>query len=119
LTNQVSKKLRLKWMASRFENDESENIDIIGAYLFGERDFDKRNPTYGMIVNPLGAGIYQNWARNELNITNWNFSHKGNADLGKNAVQWGLGFDRTGISDKLNEWEFQDSAGYALPYQPD
>ncbi len=118
ITNQASKKLRLKWMASRFENDESENIDIIGAYLFGERDFDKRNPTYGLIVNPLGAGVYQNWARNELNIENWNVSHKGNYDPGKHAFQWGLSFDKTSISDKLNEWEFQDSAGYALPYQP-
>lgn len=119
LINQVNKKLRLKWMVSRFENDERENLDIIGAYLFGERDFDKRNPTYGLIVNPLGAGVYQNWARNALNIENWNVSHKGFYDLGKHALQWGLGFDKTNIADKLNEWEFQDSAGYALPYQPD
>lgn len=118
LINQVSKKLKLKWMLSRFANDESENIDITGAYLFGDRDFDKRNPTYGLIVNPLGAGVYQNWARNELNIENWNFSHKGTYEKGKNAWQWGLGADRTAIADKLNEWEFQDSAGYALPYQP-
>ncbi len=119
LINQPSQKLKLKWMASRFENDETENIDIIGAYLFGDRDFDKRNPTYGLIVNPLGAGVYQNWARNELNIENWNISHKGNYDQGNHAFQWGLGYDNTTITDKLNEWEFQDSAGYALPYQPD
>jgi len=119
LTNTVSKKLKLKWMLSRFENDERENIDITGAYLFGERDFDKRNATYGLIVNPLGAGIFQNWARNKLNISNWNVSHKGNYDAGKHAIQWGLGFDKTKITDKLNEWEFQDSAGYAIPYQPD
>ena len=117
LTNQVSKKMKLKWMASRFVNDESENVDITGAYLFGERDFDKRNPTYGLIVNPLGAGVYQNYARNTLNIENWNVSHKGNLDKGKHAIQWGLGYDKTKIADKLNEWEFQDSAGYALPYQ--
>ena len=34
-------------MASRFENDERENVDITGAYLFGERDFDKSKPTFG------------------------------------------------------------------------
>lgn len=118
LINQVNRKLRLKWMASRFENDERENIDIVGAYLFGERDFDKRNPTYGLIVNPLGAGVYQNFGRNKLNVGNWNFSHKGNYDQGRNAFQWGLGYDRTSITDKLNEWEFQDSAGYSLPYSP-
>ncbi len=118
ITNQASKKLKLKWMVSRFENNEKENIDIIGAYLFGERDFDKRNPTYGLIVNPLGAGIFHNFARNKLDIANWNLAHKGNYDAGKHAFQWGLSYDRSSIADKLNEWEFQDSAGYALPYSP-
>ena len=54
-TQQVNKNLRLKWMFSRFENDESENYDIIGAYLFGERDFDRSKPTFGQIVNPIGS----------------------------------------------------------------
>lgn len=118
LINQVNKKLRLKWMASGFQNDEKENMDITGAYLFGERDFDKSSPTYGVIVNPLGAGVYQNFARNKLQIDNWNFSHKGNYDNGKNAWQWGLSYDRTSITDKLNEWEFEDSGSYSLPFNP-
>lgn len=118
LINQVNRKLKLKWMVSRFENDERENIDITGAYLFGERNFDKSKPDYGLIVNPLGAGIYQNFARNKLNINNWNVSHKGTYDKGKHVFQWGLGFDRTNIGDKINEWEYQDSAGYSLPYNP-
>ncbi|HKB43266.1 MAG TPA: TonB-dependent receptor, partial [Chitinophagaceae bacterium] len=118
LINQVNKKLRLKWMASRFENDENENVDIAGAYLFGERDFDKRNATYGLIVNPLGAGVFQNFDRNKLNIQNWNVSHKGNYEQGKHAYQWGLSYDKTSITDKLNEWELQDSAGYSLPLNP-
>jgi len=118
-TNQLSKKLKLKWMASRFENDERENVDITGAYLFGTRDFDKSKPTFGLIVNPLGAGVFQNYARNQLNIENWNFSLKGNLDQGRHAYQWGMACDKTLINDKLNEWEYQDSAGYSLPYQPD
>jgi hypothetical protein len=105
-------------MASRFENDERENIDIAGAYLFGERDFDKSKPTFGLIVNPLGAGVFQNFARNTLNIENWNISHKGTLDKGKNVIQWGIGLDKTSIDDKLNEWELQDSAGYSLPFNP-
>jgi len=118
LINQVNKKLRLKWMASYFSNDEKENIDITGAYLFGDRDFDKRSATYGLIVNPLGVGLYQNWTRNTLNIKNWNFGHKGNLDKGKHSFQWGLSFDKTAIQDKLDEWEYQDSAGYSLPFNP-
>ncbi len=117
-TQQVNKNLRLKWMAGRFENDESEQYDITGAYLFGERDFDRSKPTFGEIVNPLGAGVYQQFARNELNIANWTVGHRGQWNRQKHAVQWGLNLDKTLISDKLNEWERQDSAGYTLPYTP-
>lgn len=117
-TYQPTKKLRLKWLASRFENDEQENIDIAGAYLFGDRDFDKSSATFGLIVNPLGAGINQNFARNRLNIVDYNLSHKGTLNAGRHLVQWGLGYDRTAIDDRLNEWEYQDSAGYSLPFNP-
>ena len=117
-TNQVNKKLKLKWLVSRFEDTEDENADIAGAYLFGERDFDKSKPTFGLIVNPLGAGINQNYSRNKLDITNWNVSHKGSLDKGRHIIQWGAGFDKTMINDKLNEWEYQDSAGYSLPFNP-
>jgi hypothetical protein len=118
LTYQANKNLKLKWLASRFENDEKENIDITAAYLFGDRDFDKSEATFGLIVNPLGAGVFQNYARNSLNIVDYNFSHKGTFDKGKHLFQWGLGYDKTLIADKLDEWEYQDSAGYALPYNP-
>ena len=117
-TCQVNRHLRLKWLASRFENNEDENINILGVYEFGERSFDKSKPGYGTIVNPLGAGAYLNYARNTLDITDWNLSHKGSYDVGKHVFQWGIAFDRTLINDKLNEWQYQDSAGYSLPYTP-
>lgn len=112
------KNLRLKWMLSRFENDEREGIDITGAYLFGEREFDKSKSDFGLINNPLGSGLYQTYARNKLNIEVWNASHKGMLDLGKHYLQWGQSAERQTISDKLHEWEYQDSAGYSLPYDP-
>jgi hypothetical protein len=118
LNQYVSKKIKLKWMASHYTDNENENYDIIGDYLFGERDFDKTSSTYGQIINPLGAGLYQNFARNALNIEVYNFSHKGSYDKGKHFIQWGVSFDHTIIHDKLNEWELQDSAGYSLPYDP-
>lgn len=116
---QPRKNLRLKWMVSRFENDERESLDITGAYLFGERSFDKGKPDFGLIVNPLGAGLYQTFARNKLNIGIWNASHKGTLDKGKHYIQWGQSVEQQTINDKLHEWEYQDSAGYNLPYNPD
>ncbi|MFT3701587.1 MAG: TonB-dependent receptor [Agriterribacter sp.] len=116
---QVNKKLKLKWMMSRFENDEQEAYDIWGAYLFGERSFDKSQADFGKITNPLGAGVFMNHARNKLNIENWSIAHKGTWDNNKHFVQWGVTAEKTLITDKLSEWKAQDSAGYNLPYNAD
>jgi hypothetical protein len=118
LNQAVSKRLKLKWMASHYSDNENENFDITGAYLFGERNFDKTQATYGQIINPLGAGVYQNYARNALNIEVYNISHKGSFSKGKHFIRWGAGLDHTLIHDKLNEWKYQDSAGYSLPFDP-
>ncbi len=118
MINQPSKKLRLKWMLSRFANKENENFDIAGSYLFGDRDFDNTSSTFGQIVNPLGAGYYQNYARNSLDIEVWNASHRGSLDKGKHFIQWGTTAEQTKINDKISEWEYKDSAGYSLPYTP-
>ncbi|MFC4232553.1 carboxypeptidase-like regulatory domain-containing protein [Parasediminibacterium paludis] len=117
-TFQPRKNLKLKWMLSRFNDTEEENKDITAAYLFGERDFDKSQASYGLIVNPLGAGVFLNYGRNSLNIDVWNASHKGSLDKGKHFLQWGNTIEQQVISDKLNEWQYSDSAGYSLPYNP-
>ena len=118
IVNTVSKKLRIKWMISQFKDKEKENFDIAGAYLFGDRDFDNSSTTFGQIVNPLGAGYYQNYARNELDIEVWNAGVKGSYTMGKHFLQWGNSIEQTKINDKLRQWEYQDSAGYSLPYNP-
>jgi hypothetical protein len=113
-----TKKLKLKGMISRFKDDEEENYDISGAYLFGERDFDNSSSTFGQIVNPLGAGFYQQYARNKLDIEIWNATLRASFETGKHFFQWGNSIEQTKISDKLRQFEYQDSAGYSLPYQP-
>lgn len=117
-TYQPRKDLQLKWMVSRFSNREQESFDIQGAYLFGERDFDRSRSSFGLIVNPLGAGVFQYFARNRLNIEIFNATHKGSLDKGKHFFQWGHSIERQQINDRLNEWELQDSAGYTLPFNP-
>ena len=117
-SNQVSRNLKLKYQISYFTDKESENIDIAGAYLFGERDFDKTKATFGLITNPLGAGVFQNFARNKLDVQILNVTQKGYLDTKNHRIQWGASFEQQTITDKLNEWEYNDSAGYSLPYNP-
>jgi hypothetical protein len=116
--NQPNKKLQLKWMLSYFNDNEEEHIDITGAYLFGEREYDPNTGTAGAVINPLGAGVNQNYARNKLNINVWSASHKGSLDKGKHFLQWGNAIERQTVNDKLHEWVYNDSAGYSLPYNP-
>ena len=118
LTQQIDHNLRLKWMVSRFEDKEQQDYDITGAYLFGDRDFDKTSSTFGQITNPLGAGTYQNFARDKLNIDVYNVTHKGYLTLNKHFLQWGVSAERQIVHSQLNEWQYQDSAGYSLPYNP-
>ncbi len=118
LTHRPKSNLRLKWLLSRFENDENESIDITGDYLFGDREFDKSQADFGLINNPLGSGMYQTFSRNRLNIRVLNASHKGSLDRGNHFIQWGQSIDYQSINDRLHEWEYQDSAGYSLPYNP-
>jgi len=118
IINNPNKKLQLKWMISRFKDKEIENFDIAGAYIFGDRDFDNTSTTFGEIINPLGAGYYQNYARNELYIDVYNASHKGSYSSGKHFIQWGSSIEQTNITDQLRQFEYRDSAGYSLPCSP-
>lgn len=45
-----NKVIKLKWMASRFKDDENENFDIAGAYLFGERSLIKPATLSGKLL---------------------------------------------------------------------
>ena len=113
---QPNSAIKLKWMLSHFANEESERYDITGAYLFGERNFDRSKPDFGSITNALGSGLFQQFARNQLSINNITAAHKGQFSYKKNLLNWGLNADQSVINDKLKEWERQDSAGYTLPF---
>jgi hypothetical protein len=109
-------KWNIKWMLSHFRDSEKENFDISGAYLFGERDFDNTSSTFGEIINPLGAGRYQQYARNNLKIDVLTAQHRCSIQKGNQTFNWGFQVDQTKIRDRINQFELQDSAGYTLPY---
>ena len=116
--NQVTQKLRLKWMLDYFENTEAENQDITGAYIFGARDLDANSASFGSITNPLGQGVYTNFSRNSLQIKVVTAQHKGYLSAGRHYLQWGNSIEQQHIWDVENEWRYNDSAGYSLPYNP-
>lgn len=118
-TYKPNNKLRLKLLASGFQTNERETYDISGEYLLGELETDLGKENFGQLKTYLGTGIIHNYARNYLKVNVGDFAHRGSYDGGKHFVQWGLGGSITSISDKLNEWERRDSAGFTQPFDMD
>ncbi|MDE1190631.1 MAG: carboxypeptidase-like regulatory domain-containing protein [Arachidicoccus sp.] len=112
-----NKKLNLKYLFSYFGDNEKQNTDITGSYIFGNRDGNGNIDTDP--DNLLGEGITQNYARNNLNIHLWSAQHLGSYNGGKNFVQWGLKAERQNVTSLMNQWTRSDSAGYTLPYGGD
>ena len=116
LTNTPNDKLMLKFLASGFQTNETETYDIQGEYLLGEIETDLGKENFGELKYALGTGVIHTYARNYLNVNVGNIGHKGSYDAKRHFLQWGINSEFVGISDKLNEWERRDSAGFSQPY---
>lgn len=118
-THQVTDSIRLKLIASAYNSEESESFDIQGQYYIDELEKDIGSDNFGDVAFNRGIGTYIQHARNNLNATVYSLEHKGSADRLKSQTLWGIRFQHERISDLLSEWQYIDSAEYALPHPPD
>lgn len=107
--------------ASAFNTYETERFDIQGAYRLDELERDLGSDQFGEVLKNRGVGGFLDHARNALNATVLNVSHRGfvERESKKNVFSWGADAQQEFIYDKLNEWSLIDSAGYASPRPPD
>lgn len=112
-------KLRLKFITSAYQSYEDEIFDVQGQYFINalEKDFGAKN--LGDSVNNVGVGTYLPHARNRLSATVYNAEHKGFYNYGDHFITWGTRVQHEEIQDRLNEWRYVDSAGYAIPQAPE
>lgn len=115
LNKKVGDNIKLGLQSSFFQTDEDENYDITGEYWLSETPI-KNNKEDTLNTNLLGIGTYHEHARNHLTATVFNVTHNGKWNAGNHTMQWGFGYQREKIDDKLREWEMRDSSGYSLPY---
>ena len=118
--------LFLKFLASVYQSNENERIDIIGDYLLGQIETGLGSDNFGDIVAVLGTGTQHTFVRNYLTTIVSNFEHKGGFEKEKlhetwqtsssHFLQWSVKYQNERIYDDLNEWERLDSAGYSLPF---
>jgi len=118
-----------KFLASTFQSNENERIDISGRYSLGILETNLGEEGAGEdIVAVIGAGEQQQFVRNYLTANVSNIEHKGgwettlieNDKRNMNShLRWGVKYQREQIIDEINEWERLDSALYTLPYDDD
>lgn len=98
--------------ASHYRAFEEENFDIAGAYWLQDVIGNGENES----VTNIGVGESFRHARNDLLGTVTSGSVKGTHALNpKNTMKWGLNAQWEHFSDRINEYEVIDSAGYSIP----
>jgi hypothetical protein len=108
-------KWNLRFIASSFKTHESEAFDIQGQYFIDELETDFGKPNFGDVVANRGIGTFLNHARTNLTANVIAADHKGIYKAGSKQLLWGVRYSNETINDKLSEWKYVDSAGYAMP----
>lgn len=108
---------QLKLISSVFNSNEREFFTIEGAYRLEEVETDFGNDNFGRARATKGIGYFLNNARNQVNATVYNVGHRGYRTIGNHNLQWGAQVQGERIHDKLSEWDYKDSLGFAQPSQ--
>jgi hypothetical protein len=110
------KNLVLKLILSSFQTYESETFDITSQYWIGQLETDQGSDSFGEAVETKGVGTYHNHARNYLEAKVSSIEHRGTFVGVSSTTLWGVKYQHELISDRLNEWNMNDSAGFTLPF---
>jgi hypothetical protein len=108
--------LQIKFLASAYNDKESENFDIRADYRIGDVQTDPSKSNYGQVTNYDGIGGLQNWARNTLYLDVYTAGTRGSYFIKHHDIQWGVDYKHEMIQDKISQWDRLDSAGYSLPF---
>ena len=108
--------LRIKFMASQYDDQEKENYNLIANYSIGDVQTDPSQSNYGQVTNYDGVGALHNWARNTLYIDVYTLATRGSWFTGNHDVKWGVDYKHEMITSRVSQWDMLDSAGYSLPY---
>ncbi|MES2778744.1 MAG: TonB-dependent receptor plug domain-containing protein [Bacteroidota bacterium] len=112
---QPTQKVQLKLYSSVFYSNENELFTLEGAYRLEEVETDFGSDNFGKSKASKGIGYFLNNARNQIEAVVYNAGHRGYYTIGNNSIQWGAQIQVEQISDKLNEWRYIDSLGFAKP----
>ena len=123
----VSPEVTIGFDLSGFYTNERETYDIQGEYILSDHPMDGSGTGHGYdgqvissgtteTATVLGKGTYHEHARNTLSAIVGTLQHTGEWKREQNSLRWGVSGQVEKISDRINEWEWRDSAGYSMPH---
>jgi len=102
-------------IANRYATTEQERFDIQAQYYLQDLYVSQGGDKNESLEN-LGIGTYLDHANNELERKVNSIKLKADHSLGDLHLQWGVKALHEKIDDRINEWQYRDSAGYAIPF---
>lgn len=119
LNYKASEKVNLRFITSYYNDQETQDYDIEGDYMISELNSNVGSKNLGKPAFDIGIGSYLNHARDDISADVWSFQHKGNYDYtGTGKFLWGATVQHEMVTSQISQWNFVDSAGYSLPYNP-
>ncbi len=104
----------LRLIANRYYTKEQERFDIMGQYYLNDL-FVSKGGAPSSELEHLGIGTFIDHARNQLTQKIQSLQLKGDHNINNLFLQWGVGIKTNHLNNTINEWQYQDSAGYAIP----
>ena len=104
-----------KLIVSSYYAKESETYDIRGEYWLKDVEIDMG---VAKLVegSTRGVGAYHEHARNHIQAVVSAADLRGEHQLFRNTLLWGVKVQNEIINDRINEWTMKDSAGYTVPF---
>ena len=102
-------------IANRYATNEKERFDIQAQYYLQDLFVSQGGNTNESIEN-LGIGTYLDHANNKLKRQVNSIKLKADHSFGDLHLQWGIKALHEKIDDRINEWQYRDSAGYSVPF---
>lgn len=112
-------KWKIKWINAHYYASEQELYTVQGQYLIDQLEADPASENFAQVAFNRGVGTYIENGRNKLNAQVASSEIKTTYQYtDKIQILHGIRCQFEQISDKLNEWRYNDSAGYNIPYNP-
>ena len=99
---------------SNHQTVENEHFDILAQYRLGDPNTSIGGDDLGEVTFTEGVGSQLTHGRNNYAAQIVDGKLRGKHIKGNHQLDWGIGYKREHIDDRLVEWEVVDSAGFSI-----